>query len=314
MTNSMVRRLAIVRRWTLVLAAALMVPIATLGFASSALAVEHHPKGDYASFADCPLSNSATDFCLFATTEKGKFIVGKKTVPLLNTVTLQGGFHQNENKETETITLEFIGAEDGKTLSKTPQNVPGGLAGLINCEEIKGEGFFEKLAREACKAVFENKLTGVTATTELAAPASSIGLSVQNLIEAEGTALSLPVKVKLENPLLGSSCYVGSNAHPIVINFTTGTTNPPKPNTPITGKVGTLELLHGGLLTIVKENALVNNSFGAPRSEGCGGFFSFLIGPIIDAQLGLPAAEGANTAILEGTLKDAKATAVKESE
>jgi len=39
----------------------------------------------------------------------------------------------------------------------------------------------------------------VTATIELAAPASSIGIDVQDLIEAEGTALALPVKVKLSN-------------------------------------------------------------------------------------------------------------------
>jgi hypothetical protein len=312
MTENIVRRLMSAHRRTLLVAAALMAPIATLGFASSALAVEHHPKGDYASFSDCPLSNTATTYCVFATTEKGKFIVGKKNVPILNAITLQGGTHEVEGSKPPL--LEFIGAEDGNTLSKTPQNVPGGLLGLINCEEIKGEGFFEKLERGACKAIFENKLTGVTATTELAAPASSIGLSIQNLIESKETALSLPVKVKLENPLLGSNCYVGSNAHPIVINFTTGTTNPPKPNTPITGSVGKVEFLHNGELVILRENALVNNSFGAPKTTGCGGFFEFLIGPIIDGQLGVPAAEGTNTAILEGTLKIANATAVKASE
>jgi hypothetical protein len=41
-------------------------------------------------------------------------------------------------------------------------------------------------------------LTGVIATTELAAPASSIGVNLGNLLNAEGTALSLPVKVHLE--------------------------------------------------------------------------------------------------------------------
>jgi hypothetical protein len=87
---------------------------------------------------------------------------------------------------------------DGVALSKTPQSVPGGLAGLVNCYEISN--FFERLA---CEVIFENGLTGVTATTELAAPASSIGINIQNLIEGSGTALSLPVKVKLSNPLFG---------------------------------------------------------------------------------------------------------------
>ncbi len=282
---------------------------ASLALASPALAVEHHPKGDYAQFADCPLSNSATDLCIFAQTESGKFIVGKQTVPIAKTITLQGGVHQN--KATEPATLEFIAAEDGNTLSKTPQKVPGGLAGLVNCNEITN--FLERVA---CELVFENGLTGVNATTELAAPASSIGISIQNLVEGEGTALSLPVKVHLENPFLGGNCYIGSNAKPIVIDFTTGTTAPPAPNKPIEGKVGTLEFppQDNFELTIIRENALVNNSFAAPRSEGCGGIFSFLIGPIIDGKLGLPAAAGTNTAILEGTLKDANAKAVKASE
>jgi hypothetical protein len=283
--------------------------LGALALAAPALAVEHHPKGDFAPFADCPLSNAATNACLLAHTESGKFIVGKKTVPIEHVITLQGGIHEVKSEEGELERLEFIGAEDGNTLSKTPQSVPGGLAGLINCREISN--FLERVT---CELTFENGLTGVNATTELAAPASSIGISVQNLIEGEGTALSLPVKVHLENPLLGSGCYVGSNAHPIVINLTTGTTSPPPPNTPISGKVGKLEFKDSDNRTIVRENSLVNNSFGAPRSEGCGGLFSFLIGPIIDSQLGLPSGEGHNTAVLNGTLEDANAAAVRASE
>lgn len=41
-------------------------------------------------------------------------------------------------KETDVET--FVGALNGETLSKTPQKVPGGLLGLVNCTEIKGEG------------------------------------------------------------------------------------------------------------------------------------------------------------------------------
>jgi hypothetical protein len=297
------------RRLTVTLVA-LFAPLALLGLSSSALAEEHHPKGDYAQFADCPLANTATNLCLFAQTESGKFIVGKKTVPIKNTITLQGGVHLVK-KLGKIEKYEFIGAEDGNTLSKTPQSIPGGLAGLVNCFEI--ENFFERLA---CEVIFENGLTGVTATTELAAPASSIGINIQNLVEATGTALSLPVKVKLSNPLFGESCYVGSNSSPVELPLTTGKTSPPGPNTSIEGKVGTVELPEKDEfnLTIVRENTLVNNSFAAPGAEGCGGFFSFLIDPLVDAQLGVPAAAGHNTAILNGTLKDANAAAVKASE
>jgi len=274
-----------------------------LALASSAYAVEHHPKGEFAAFADCPLSNPATQLCLFATTESGEFVVGKETVPIAKTITLQGGIE---------FTLEgerLIAAEDGNTLSKTPQKVPGGLAGLVKCNEISN--FLERLS---CEVVFENGVTGVNATTELAGPASNVKLGLPNVLSQTGTALSLPVKVHLENPFLGSSCYIGSNAHPIVIDLTTGTTSPPPPNQPITGSPGEFEGNEAENLITLRKNVLVNNSFAAGGAEGCGGIFSFLIDPIVNSKLGLPSAAGHNTAILKGTLKAATAEAVKASE
>jgi hypothetical protein len=298
-----------VSRRAMVVVVALFASLVVLGSASSALATEHHPKGDFAVFNQCPLSNTATNVCIFAQTESGEFVVGKKTVPIKNTITLQGGVHVIFNEEREIVGSEFIGAENGETLSKTPQSVPGGLAGLVNCFEISN--FFERIA---CELIFENKVTGVTATTELAAPASSIVLNTQNLIEATGTALQLPVKVKLSNPLLGEGCYLGSNSAPILLPLTTGTTSPPEPNKPISGKIGKVEFKDEAALTIVRENSLVNNSFAAPGAEGCGGIFSFLINPLVDAKLGVPSAAGHNTAILNGTLQQANAAAVKASE
>jgi len=281
--------------------------VASIGALSVAATASATPKGEYEVFADCPLTTATA--CIHASTESGEFVVGKKKVPIEKTITLQGGLNEKESGE-----LEFVAAKDGNTLSKTPQNVPGGLTGLINCTEIKGSGFLETLERNACKAIFENKTTGVTATTELAAPASQIQLNLGNLLGASGTALQLPVKVHLENPLLGSSCYVGSNAHPIILPLTTGTTKPPLPNKPIKGNPGTLEFNGEGTILTVKNNSLVNNEFAAPATNGCGGIFEFLIGPIINSQLGVPAAAGHNTAILNGTLKQAGSEVVKEHE
>jgi hypothetical protein len=279
--------------------------VAAFAFSASALAATHHPTGAFAPFADCPLGNASVSECIVAKTSSGEFVVGKKTVPIKNTITLQGGTIENE----ETGEQTFVAAENGETLSKTAQSVPGGLAGLVNCPSISNI-----IERIACEATLENGLTGVNATTELAAPASSIGINTTNLAFGEGIALSLPVKVHLENPFLGSSCYVGSNAKPIVIAFTTGTTSPPAPNKPIKGNPGKGEIKEGGALLIIKENSLVNNSFAAPAAEGCGGIFSFLIDPIIDAELGVPSAAGHNTAILNGTLEQAAAAAVRRSE
>jgi len=281
---------------------AVMAPMAALGGASPALAVEHHPTGIFAPFKDCPLANENINDCVFAQTKSGEFKVGKKTVPIVNTITLQGGFIDEESG------LKFVAAENGETLSKTAQPVPGGLLGILAPSFLPG--FLQELFNE-----FINKgITGVTATTELAAPASSIGLSTQNLVEEKGIALSLPVKVKLSNPFLGESCYIGSNSHPVVIEFTTGATSPPPPNKSIHGKAGTFEQEDGFLLIRLKNNSLVNNSFAAPGVEGCGGIFSFLIDPAVNAELGTPSAAGNNTAILNGTLETANANAVRESE
>lgn len=302
MTNRHVDRPTRARRLALLMLMALTTSAAVLGTASPAFAT---PKGEFAIFADCPLSAPEIKGCVVAKTESGEVVLGKKAVPIVNTITLQGGF--TENRETGAQT--FVGAADGNTLSKTPQPVPGGLAGLIDCNEI---GDF--LVRATCALAFENGLTGVNATTELAAPASSIGLNETALLEAKGTALSLPIKVHLENPFLGSSCYIGSNAHPMVLNLTTGTTSPPPPNEPITGKPGTEESNEEGDLLTISGDSLVDNSFAAPGATGCGGLAAFLIDPLVNGKIGLPAAAGHNTAILNNTLKQASANAVRRSE
>jgi hypothetical protein len=278
--------------------------IATLGSASPALAIEHHPKGEFAPFADCPLSTSPLEDCVLAETKSGKFTVGKRTVPITKTIVLQGGFREIGTTEK----LEFIGAEDGNTLSKSPQPVPGGLLGVVAPE------FLPKFLQEIVNKLVSEGLDEVTALTELAAPANHIGLSTENLLFETGTAVSLPIKIKLNNAFLGESCYIGSNAAPVVIDFTTGTTKPPAPNEPIKGTSGTFG--HNAEFTLITltGNKLVNNSFAAPKAEGCGGLLAFLINPAVNAELGLPAAGGLNTAILEGNVSTALASAVTESE
>ena len=279
-------------------------PLATLGLASPALATEHHPTGEYAPYKYCPLSAPVVEDCVLAITKGGFFTVGKKTVPIVNPVTLQGGFKEN----TTTGLLEFIGAEGADTLSKTPQPVPGGLLGVVAPE------FLPKWLQEIFNNFINEGFTGVTATNELAAPASSIGISTENLLLEEGIALSLPLKIKLSNVFLGESCYVGSNSAPVVIPFTTGTTAPPLPNKPIKGAAGTLSFNPSFTIITLEGGKLVNNSFAAPGASGCGGFLSFLIDPAVNAELGLPAAAGHNTAVLEGKLSTANAAAVKASE
>jgi len=298
---------------------ALMVPLTALGVASPAQAT---PKGIFSVFADCPLATfkalgvpPGSAQCQFGETKSGEFAIGSTKVPIKATITQQGGAIPNGSSEIEFF---LIPGADGATLSKTEQNVPGGLLDFVNCEEIKGEGLFEKLERGTCKAIFENpNSTGVTAVTETVANTKNPAiLNELNLNTQKGTALQLPVRVHLKNPLLGENCYIGSEASPIELELTTGTTSPKEPNKPISGKRGTVETLEEKevLMLRIKENSLVDNNFSVPVAEGCGGFFSFLIDPIVDTKLGLPSAQGKNTAVLTGTLNVATAEAVEASE
>jgi hypothetical protein len=191
-------------------------------------------------------------------------------------------------------------------LSKTPQPVPGGLSGLVNCKEI-GLLFL----RASCEAIFENHLTGVNATVELAKPASEIRVNLLNLIFESGVGIKLPARVHLENPLLGSSCYVGSSGSPINLNLITGTTAPPAPNKPLKGSRGTLEFLEEGAITRLNGHTLVDNAWSAPGASGCGGpLVEYVLDPIINASIGVPSAAGKNTAILSGTADAAAASVV----
>jgi hypothetical protein len=280
------------------------IALAVLGCAARASAVEHHPSGDYAPFADCPLSNPATDVCIFAQTEGGKLTIGRKVIPISRAMTLQGGVHEARASGRQA----FIGAEDGNTFSKIPQVIPGGVFEIAAPRSLPGfvQGIFnEFIDREA---------TDLTATTEFAAPAAAVGVNTQNLVEAKGIGLSLPVKIKLNNPLLGETCYIGSNADPIVIPLTTGSIAPSRLHKPIKGKPGHAQFKDEYNLVTIKEDSLINDSFPSPRAQGCGGMLAFLVGPAINAELGLPVAAGGNEAILDGVLKTANAPAVKASE
>jgi hypothetical protein len=291
------------RRAKLCSIAAVITVISALGLASGASA----HTGIYARFNQCPSTNPEVFKCLQAITKSGTIVLGKKTVPIVNPVTLQGGVSDSKEKE-EHYYSRFFAATNGDTLSKTPQPVPGGLSGLVNCKEISNF-----LVRLGCESVFENGLTGVNSTLELARPASEIVVSEEELAFEQGVALQLPVKVHLENPLLGSTCYIGSSSSPIIWNLTTGTTKPPAPNKPIKGTAGVLNFLEGGFVSEFTGTKLVDNAWSAPGASGCGGFgVELILNPIINASVGVPAAAGLNTAILENTISASQASVVNE--
>lgn len=247
--------------------------LAVLGAAVMAMALlapaamAKTPAAGYSQFAGCPSKeeNAAVVGCLTSTIKSGNFKMGNKNVPIEKPMTLSGGYSE--------VGAFSYNSKGG--LTKAKQKVPGGIIGLTGLTWLA-----EFLGIEA--------LT-LYATTELAG-------NPQPLAEPA----YLPIKVHLENTtgVLGSNCYVGSNTNPINLFLTTGTTSPPPPNTPITGKEPTptfdekLEILH------LNNGTFVDNSFSAPGASGCVltlfGFIPISINGLVNAQSGLPAAAGTN--------------------
>ena len=231
------------------------------------------PNPGYTQFAGCPnpsTENPAIATCVRSDIVSGHFQMGTKKVPIENPISLVGGVPAGFGPL-------FFNSEGG--LSKVKQKVPGGIIGLTGLTWLA-----EFLGSSA--------LT-LYATTELAGTPIIGGLDFA----------ILPIKVHLENStgVLGKNCYVGSNAAPISLKLLTGTTAPPAPNKPISGKKPSvvldpeLEILKG------TGGTYVDNSFAAPGASGCVltlfGFIPVSINGLVNLQSGLPAAAGTNETV-----------------
>jgi hypothetical protein len=273
-----------------------MVAASAASLALAASASAGPPTGDYAQFNRCPVNNALVTSCLYSEVTSGSFKLGTSTVPINKKIVLQGGIGSDEN-----YNIFFVNAVGADTLSKTGLDVPGGLLGIM-----QGSGFTGALLAAFEAAV--HSANGVTATAELVGP---VQLNLINFIIASGTALTLPVRIHLENPFLGSNCYIGSSTTPVNLTMTTGTTAPPAPNTPISGNPGTTVFSPDGNLTTVTGFSLVNNSFSVPAASGCGYWpFVSLITAAVNLKEALPSAAGKNSAVFNGSQKLGAKTAV----
>lgn len=257
-------------------AGALLVAVALGAAAATPALGASAVKEEFAPFADCPVETAA--LCIVARTTGGEFVIDHKTVPIEGTITLQGGLASN------TFTsLPLLGAVGGETLSRTPLTVPGGLAGIAG---LGGE---------------------VTATAELAGAPGSVIVNKADLLSQSGTAVTLPLKVKLSNEVLGEECYIGSDEEPIVLHLTTGTTSPPLPFSPITGARGKIEGKAKGKIVAISGTSLVDNDFSVPGATGCGGSLSAVVDAAVDLDVGIPSPAGLNTAVMDGSLEETTA-------
>jgi hypothetical protein len=227
------------------------------------------PLPGYSQFAGCPSKEEVPSvfLCIRSTIDGGNFKMGNKNVPITNPITLSGGL-----VETETFGHIVANAKGG--MSKSPQKVPGGVVGLTGLTWL-----LELLGSEA--------LT-LYATTEIAG-----GPQLDPAFR-----LKLPIKVHLENNVLGKNCYVGSVTNPIVLNLTNFTTSPPPPASPITGVFPHLSEDESTGIITQTDGEYVDNAFSAPGAQGCTltlfGFIPISINGLVNSQSGLPAPAGTN--------------------
>jgi hypothetical protein len=243
--------------------------VALTALAPSIAGATTSPAPGYGQFTGCPnpAQNPAIATCFHTVFTSGEFQVGSTGFPIVNPITYSGGF-------TASNEVDF-NASGG--MPPVPQGVPGGIIWLT------GLTWLAELYGSAELAVY--------ADIELA------GMPGPPLPET----LSLPVKIHLTNPVLGSNCYIGSNAEPILLDLITGTTNPPAPNKPITGTEGEFSFTPNEVLDL-DNGTYVDNSFAAPEANGCvltiPGYSPISLDSLINSQVGLPAAAGSNRAIL----------------
>jgi hypothetical protein len=265
---------------------------AALAFASPAGAA---PQGMFGVFRNCPVSEvigmTEDPICLYMQAAGGVLTIGRATVPIDRTITVQAGGLSGEE------VWDLVPPKGGRIGSETPLEVPGGLSGLVPCGAIGG-----RVAEASCEAA---EGTEVTATIEAVASSSDPVFIHRGEISDGGTLMHLPARVHLGNAFLGSSCYVGSGSHPIMLELTAGTTSPPAPNKPISGHLSHFTAEENGLLMLAfHPGVLVDNAFSVPVAEGCGGQLASLVDPMLDAKLGLPSKAGHNTAILDTAVLD----------
>jgi hypothetical protein len=291
------------RARALVMVVILMVVLAGAGRARAE--VVHHPQGAFAVFSDCPLNNPLVFKCVVVNTTGGELLLGDMTVPITKTFeALRGGYGEAVHRVSS-----FFAPEGGVPIQPMPLPVPGGLAGVLE----------PSLLPSSLRATFEDRveggLGGLTATMELAGLASgAIRFSEYNATDEEGVALEEPVKLKLTNPFLGEDCYIGSASDPIVVQATTGQTNPPPSGKSLKGQTGTAELIANAGIARLVRNVDVASSFAVPAASGCGGSLAPLVDRAIDARVGLPSPAGRNAAILDNTAEIATPTSVIENE
>lgn len=274
-----------IRRTAIVMLAAAAASLA-LVTPASAQAAAPTLAGAWAPLNRCPVDDAAmlaadgvtvAALCVSSTATSGTFSIGD--TPLTTGVTdLQMGLLNR------TGTYSVV-APSGGAIVGAPVAIPGGLLGLMCPSTIP-------FISDICRQVENSPLNEIIATIQPAGAPSDFNLAAG--LGVGQPIVTLPVKIKLDNPFLGSNCYIGSNSSPIVLK----PANTARPTgrvvrfnadgTPsATGEMGYVSLSGA---------SQADSTFAVPAATGCG-LFGILSGAVNDRQ-GLPSPAGSNSMVL----------------
>lgn len=242
-----------------------------IGAAFASVAFSGTASAAFPDFSDCP--RDFVSYCIdIQSQDGGALTIKRTTIPLdQGALEIRGGIDLFFNGGVPT----FVPATGTAGVFGAPARVPGGLLGI----DLPYPG------------------NTVNATIELAGAPAAVRY------DANTNAIALPIKLRLSNRYIGANCHVGTDANPIQIDATTGTTAPPAPNAPISGDPGTGVYDPATDVLTYTGTVDVDNAFGVPGASSCGWYpEGTLVNTLIDKRLKLPSAAGSNTLRLPITI------------
>ncbi|MFF5920127.1 hypothetical protein ACFY8C_17580 [Streptomyces flavochromogenes] len=263
-------------------------------FASIGTATATGPQlnGSWAPSNRCPvdaagmLASDGLDTspqCVVSYSVSGSIKLGNTTVPTGST-NLQIGVVQNPDG------TSTVAAPAGGALIAAPATVPGGLLGLMCPSDIP-------FISDICRQLTDAKLNKITATMESVGTPSDFDQIAGVLTDKP--IVSIPVRIRLENPFLGGNCYIGTKANPIILR-PSNLTSPDFGVERFNGDGSPNEEGDMSRLNILGSTQS-DKTFAVPGASGCGlGWFG-LIDAAVNLKTGLPSAAGKNSLTLDNT-------------
>lgn len=220
---------------------------------TSSLGSSGNPASEPLTFdgwGKCPVAGDDIGTCVTVVVRGGEMQIGGLKVPVPDGgLKIAGGVtYVEDGNDWKDVFIPEPGTNFGVT--STPITVPGGALGIDT----------------------PLNLTQIQSTVE------AVGMPSVDVLDA---AVSMPVRLKLENPLLGDKCYLGSESNPITLNLKT-TGNPP--SEPIGG--GT----PGAVFRAVPHT---DTTFAVPAATGCGPLGS--LNWAVNLRASTPSASGHNS-------------------